>query len=264
MQPGYYPTGMESQGRQPLGKAFAGSLITHGVVVGLLLASGLFNLTRKNFGSPNSSSGTVGVSMVKTIPIPQKEAPVNLLANDSKSVVPEAPAPVKLQKQVKAPPEHAIPIPDQYEKPKKYSPQQQVRELYKPPEPYKTNQILSHTPQAANSPLYGVQGASGIDIGPASVLGTRFGAYADLIRDRIAQHWNTSGVHSLPSQRCAVSFTIQRNGMVANVQVTQPSGDYLLDTSAKRAVLDANPLPTLPTEFPRNDATVELWFQLRQ
>ena len=52
--------------------------------------------------------------------------------------------------------------------------------------------------------------------------------------------------------------------MVANVQVTQPSGDYLLDTSAKRAVLDANPLPTLPAEFPRNDATVELWFQLRQ
>jgi|SRR5579863_416924 len=264
MQPGYYPTGLDSQGRQPLGKAFAGSLITHGVVVGLLLASGLFNLTRKNFGSPTSSSGTVGVSMVKTIPIPQREAPVNLLANDSKSVVPQAPAPVKLQKQVKAPPERAVPIPDQYEKPRKYSPQPQVRELYKPPEPYKSNQILSHTPQAASSPLYGVQGASGIDIGPASVLGDRFGAYANLVRDSIAQHWNTAGVHSSPSQRCAVSFIIQRNGMVANVQVTQPSGDYLLDTSAKRAVLDANPLPTLPAEFPRNDATVELWFQLRQ
>ena len=84
------------------------------------------------------------------------------------------------------------------------------------------------------------------------------------MRDRIAQHWNTAGVHSSPSQQCAVSFTIQRNGMVANVQVTQPSGDYLLDTSAKRAVMDANPLPTLPSEFPRNEATVELWFQLRQ
>ena len=259
MQPGYYPTG-----RDPVGKAFAGSLVTHGVVVGLLLASGLFNLTRKNFGSPASSSGSVGVSMVKTIPIPQREAPVNLLANDSKSVVPEAPAPVKLQKQVEAPPEKAIPIPDRFEKPKKYSPQPQARDLYKPPEPYKSNQILSHTPQAASSPLYGMQGAAGIDIGPASVLGDRFGAYANLIRDRIAQHWNTSGVHTPPSQRCAVSFTIQRNGMVANVQVTQPSGDYLLDTSAKRAVLDSNPLPTLPTEFPRNDATVELWFQLRQ
>jgi TonB family protein len=52
--------------------------------------------------------------------------------------------------------------------------------------------------------------------------------------------------------------------MVSNVQISQPSGDYLLDTSAKRAVLDANPLPSLPPEFPRNEATVELFFQLRQ
>jgi TonB family protein len=63
---------------------------------------------------------------------------------------------------------------------------------------------------------------------------------------------------------CAVSFTIARNGTVTNVQVTHPSGDYLLDTSSKRAVLDSNPLPALPTEFPRNDATVELRFQLKQ
>jgi protein TonB len=95
-------------------------------------------------------------------------------------------------------------------------------------------------------------------------LGTRFGAYEALMRDRISQHWNTASVHSLPSQRCAVSFTIARNGTVSNVQVTQPSGDYLLDTSAKRAVLDANPLPALPPQFERNDATVELWFQLKQ
>jgi protein TonB len=109
-----------------------------------------------------------------------------------------------------------------------------------------------------------MQGASGIDIGPASVLGNRFGAYVDLMRDRISQHWNTASVHSLPSQRCAVRFTIARNGTVTDVQVSQPSGDYLLDTSAKRAILDANPLPPLPREFERNDATVELWFQLKQ
>jgi TonB family protein len=52
--------------------------------------------------------------------------------------------------------------------------------------------------------------------------------------------------------------------MVSNVQVSQPSGNYLLDTSAKRALLDANPLPALPREFTQNEATVELWFQLKQ
>jgi protein TonB len=260
MQPGYYPT----PGHDPLGKSFAGSLVTHGVVIGLLVASGLFHLKKDNFGSPTASSGSVGVNMVKTIPIPRREGPVNHLANDTNSIVPQAPAPVKLQKQVKAEPEHAIEIPDKVVKPKKLSPQEQVRELIRPPEPYKSNQVFSKTPQAANSSMYGVKGSGGIDIGPASVLGTRFGGYADLIRQLVAQHWNTADVHSLPSQVCSVSFTIARNGMVTNVQISQSSGYYPLDTSAKRAVLDASPLPSLPPEFPRNDATVELKFQLNQ
>jgi protein TonB len=260
MQPGYYP----APGRDPLGKAFTGSLITHGVAIGLLAASGLFHLTKNNFGSPTASSGSVGVNMVKTIPIPQREALRNPLANDTKSIVPQAPAPVKLQKQVNAEPEHAIEIPDKVTKPKKLSPQEQVRELIRPPEPYKSNQIFSKTPPAANSPMYGIQGSGGIDIGQASVLGTRFGPYGNVVRDIVAQHWNRANLHSSPEQWCAVSFTIARNGTVSNVQVTKPSGDYLLDTSAQRAVLDANPLPALPAQFERNDVTVEFRFQLRQ
>ena len=42
------------------------------------------------------------------------------------------------------------------------------------------------------------------------------------------------------------------------------SGNYLLDTSAKRAVIDANPLPALPAELQRNEVTVELWFQVQK
>ena len=138
-----------------------------------------------------------------------------------------------------------------------------ARTTYRPPVEYKPNQVYSTTPQAANTPMYGTQGAGGIDLGPASVLGSRFGAYVDLMRDRISQHWNTADVRALPTQKCAVSFTIARNGMVTNVQVSQPSGSYLLDTSARRAILDANPLPALPREFTQNEATVELWFQLK-
>ncbi|HVV47893.1 MAG TPA: TonB family protein [Bryobacteraceae bacterium] len=259
MEPGYYATG------DPQGKAFLGSLITHAVVVGLVVTSGLFRLANNTFGSPHASSGSVGVNITSTIPIPRRPGPENALANDSTSIVPQAPAPVKRQKQVKAPPEHAIPVPDRFDKPKKkFSPKQQMDAILKPPEPYRNNQVLSPTPQAANSPLFGMKGSSGIDIGPSSVLGERFGAYGDLVRDRVSQHWNTASVHSLPSQKCAVSFTIARNGAITNVQISQPSGDYLLDTSAKRAVLDASPLPPLPREFERNNATVELWFQLNK
>jgi len=259
MQPGFYPAGP----RDPLGKAFAGSLATHAILVAVLV-SGLWNLTNKTFGSPQVSTGSVGVTMVKAIPLPRREGPVNPLASDTNSVVPQAPAPVKLQRQVKEEPEKAIAIPDRVEKLRKPSPRPQIQTLFRPPVPYKSNQVYSTVPQAAVSPMYGMKGSAGIDIGQDSVLGTRFGAYADLIRDLVSQHWNRSSIHSLPSQKCAVSFTIARNGTVTNVQVAQPSGNYLLDTSATRAVLDSNPLPALPREFDRNDVTVKLWFQLTQ
>ncbi len=259
MQPGYYPVA-----RDPMGKSFTGSLVAHGIVIALVTTSGIFSFSRTHFGDPNASSGSVGVDIVKTIPIPRREGPTNPLANDSTSVVPQQPAPVKLQKQVKQEPEKAIEIPDKTARPKKLSPEKQVRDIFKPPEPYKSNQVFSNTPQAANSPMFGKQGSGGIDVGQASVLGDRYGAYANLVRDRIGQHWNRADLHSLPSQFCTITFTIQRNGSVTNVQISKPSGDYLLDTSAKRAILDSDPLPSLPPEFPRNEATVELNFQLRQ
>ena len=264
MQAAYYPATHDIPPDR-LGKGFAGSLIIHAAVAGVLAASGFWNLTRNNFGSQSTNTGSIGVDVVKTIPIPRNEGPTNPLANDSTSVAPQAPAKeIKLQKQVKEEPKEAIPIPNKFDKPKKPSPKQQITSLFRPPEAYKDNKVYSTVPQAANSPLYGMQGSNGIDFGSESILGNRFGAYANLMRDRIAQNWNRSNVHAAPTQKCAISFTIARDGTVSNVQVSQPSGDYLLDTSAKRAVLDSNPLPSLPPQFDRSEATVEIWFQLRQ
>jgi len=262
MQPGYYPASHPGVPPDSFGKAFAGSLVAHGIVVAVALASGFWHLTKNEFGSPNTSTGSVGVDIVKSIPIPRREGPVNPLANDTTSVVPQAPEPVvKVEKQVKAQPENAIPIPDKIDKRKKVVAEPKMQSLFRPPEPYKSNQVYSNVPQAAVSPMYGMTGSAGIDIGKDSVLGTRYGAWTALMRDRIAQHWNKANLHS--SQKCAVSFTIARSGTVTNVHVSQPSGDSLLNTSAERAVLDANPLPSLPPQFPGNDVTVEVWFQLQ-
>jgi protein TonB len=255
--PGFYEAPPE-----PVRRAFAWSLIAHGIVVAMLVTSGIWRFTSK-WGSEHASSGSVGVTMVSTIPIPRRPAPLNPLANDTQSLVPQAPAPVAPKPQPKAPPVKAIEIPDKLAKTKP-SPKQSPATMFRPLEAYKDNQVFAKTPQATSSPMYGIQGAGGIDIGPASVLGDRFGAYVDLMRDRIAQHWNRDGLPPSSPQICAVTFTIARNGMVSNVQVSHPSGNYLLDSSAKRAVLDANPLPALPAQFDRNDATVELQFQLKQ
>ena len=128
---------------------------------------------------------------------------------------------------------------------------------------YQPNQVYTKTAQAVSSPLYGVQGSGGIDIGPASVLGTRFGAYVALMKTQISQHWNRADVTAGPGQKCLVSFTLARNGTVTNLQVKQASGSYLLDTSAKRAILDSNPLPALPRDYSGDSVPVELWFELK-
>ena len=200
--------------------------------------------------------------MVKTIPIPHEEAPDNPLANDSQSNVPQAPAPVQMKAQVKAPEPKAIPIPEKIQR--KVSPKEQSRSAYRPAQEYKANQVYSQTPQQASSKMYGIQGSNGIDIGPSSVLGFKYGWYVDLMRNRIASKWNTADVRAAASQWAGISFTIARNGTVTGVNVSHQSGSFDLDTSARRAVLDANPLPALPTDFDKSEVTVELRFQLKQ
>jgi len=246
----------------PLGKYFAGSLGVHAAIVAALVVSGVWKFTKNTWGSAHASSGSIGVSMVPTIPIPHREAPENPLANDSKSIVPQAPAPVKQAPQVKAPEPKAIPIPDKI---KKVSPRQQSRTVFRPPTAvYRPNQVYSHTPQALSSKDYGVQGSNGIDIGAASTLGFQFGAYVTQMNNAISSKWNRAAVHALPTQRVGVTFTIARSGAVSDVKVSHPSGSYDLDISARRAIADANPLPPLPREFNKSEATVELWFQLKQ
>jgi len=245
----------------PLGKYFAGSIGVHAGIIGLVVLSGLWKFSSNNWGAQHVSSGSVGVTMVSSIPIPRNEAPENLLSNDTQSNVPQAPAPVKAQPQVKAPDPKAIAIPDKL---KKISPKEQSHTVYRPQaQEYRPNQVYSQTPQAASSKLYGIQGSAGIDIGPASELGNRFGSYVNEMQRRISSKWNTADVRALASQRAGVTITISRSGAVSNVKLTHPSGSYELDTSGQRAVLDAS-LPPLPAAYEKSEVTVEIWFQLQK
>ncbi len=244
----------------PIGKFLAGSVGLHVAAVGLVVLSGLWKVSKNNWGSDHASSGSIGVNMVSTIPIPHQSAPENPLANDSESNVPQAPAPVKMQRQVKAPEPKAIALPDKL---RKVSPKPESHTVYRPAQQYAANQVYSQTPQAASSKMYGVKGSNGIDVGAASSIGYKWGWYADQMRDAIGAKWNTADARALPNQKATVAFTIQRNGAVRDVRVTQRSGNILLDTSAQRAVMDAT-LPPLPSDFDRNEATVELVFQLNK
>jgi protein TonB len=111
-------------------------------------------------------------------------------------------------------------------------------------------------------------GAGGVGIGSDSPLGQQFGAYAKLIIDRVAQHWQTTTLNARiqTAPTVVVTFTINRDGSVPQntIKIAQSSGILPVDISAQRAVMDAAPFPSLPAGYLRNDAQIELRFELRR
>jgi len=246
--------------REPLGKPLAGSVAAHVIIGGALLASYLLKPAVEKLGDRTASSGSVGISITKAIPIPQREGRVNKLAHDTKSVVPEAPP--KKREVAKAPPPdpRAVPIPTRNPL-KKPAPQASTRDIYKPQD-IRPNQVYTDVKESLKSPNFSMQGAGGVGIGENTTLGTRFGYYVNLMQRQIAQKWNTGGMAN-DGRRVLLTFSILRDGTVQGLRVAQASGNYALDTSAQRAVLEASPLPQLPPAYQQNSAQVELWFQVR-
>jgi TonB family protein len=60
-----------------------------------------------------------------------------------------------------------------------------------------------------------------------------------------------------------VKFTIQRDGMLTNVELERSSGVTPLDLAAMRAVLTTRTLPALPDAFPNPTLTVKLQFEYK-
>jgi periplasmic protein TonB len=253
--------------RDPLGKPFLGSILFHGALCGLVLVSTVFRPKPIQLGDPTLHTGSIGVNMVKTIPIPRNEGITNRVANDTKSVVPEAPEPKVAPKPVvkeKLPDPAAIRIPTHEKvKPKRIE-RPATSNPFRPDRLPEPNQVYSRTPQAMVAPEYGMQGTNGVGVGPSSPFGEQFGWYAQQIQDRVSRKWNRADVTSRPHAKATVRFTLLRDGSVQNVQLAQPSGSYTLDTSAQRALLDAAPLPPLPPALNRNSITIDLEFELQQ
>ncbi|MBV9613099.1 MAG: TonB family protein [Acidobacteriaceae bacterium] len=249
--------------RDPVGFPFVGSILVHGGVVALLFFGWFWmNQRREQLGEVNAGGGPAyAVSPVKNIPIPQREAPVNPVANDTQSMVPNAPAKQEVQKKQPLPDKSAVEIPDKFKRQAKQAQKQQQFQTPTPP-----NQVFSHARQALSSPMYSAPAGSGqVGVGPNTMLGdNRLGWYAELIRQRIAQNWNTNGLDSrTQSAPAIIGFQIMRDGSVRNPQVVQSSGNPSIDNTALRAVYSANPMPGLPAQITENYITAQFTFNLR-
>jgi TonB family protein len=248
--------------RDPLGGPFVGAILIHGAVVAAFFISWYWlNQHGQNFGDPNPSGGPAyNVSPVHNIPIPKNDAPPNPVANDTQSMVPSAPAKQDVEKKQPVPDKNFIDIPDKL---KRQAERNQQRQQYTPPAPQ--NQVYSRSRAAVSNPMYGGPVGSGqVGIGPNSQLGIRLGWYAELVRQRIAQNWQTNGLDTRSQgQPAIVSFYIMRSGQVRSPQIVQSSGNPNIDNTALRAVYAADPMPQLPPQVTENYISAQFTFNLR-
>jgi TonB family protein len=247
--------------QESLGGPFVQSLLLHAAIAGALIVSTIaFKHSHEVWGSANTSAGTaVAINSVKTIPLPSRAGKINPVANDTESQVPQAPK-LEPKTQAKVPDEDAIPLKSRLAK---KQPRPQAPQRYRP-EPPAPNQVFSREAPAAVSPLFQKPGSGGVGVGPNSAFGNQFGAYADLVVQRITQKWQTTGLAGMQLPMAVITFDIMRDGSVRNPQIAQRSGNSTLDYSALRAVTDAGPFPPLPPNYSGSSTTVELRFQLQR
>ena len=143
----------------------------------------------------------------------------------------------------------------------------QVADLRKPPADLpQTNEIPYGQGGPVQGPYGGFQAEAGSGgfrmLGDAGDFGSRYSWYVNAIRNRISSNWLKStvdpNIRSAP--RVYVQFQIARDGRILNPQITASSGIPSLDRSALRAVMDSNPMPPLPSDYPRSMVAVEFWF----
>jgi protein TonB len=239
------------------------SVAFHVAVFGALaLSTYIATRNREVWGSSAVQAGdAVAVTSVKTIPLPSRSGRLNPVANDTESTVRQAPK-QETKKQAKVPEPDAIPLKSRFAK---EQPKPTSQQKYQPKELPAPNQVFATQAPAAVSPMFMKAGAGGVGLGQNTVLGTRFGAYADLVAKRVSDSWQTSGLAGLHTAPLViVTFDIQRDGSIRNPQIAQRSGNTTLDYSALRAVMDAAPFPPLPPGYQGSQANVELRFQLQR
>jgi len=250
---------------EPLKGPLTGSIILHAsVAVGLTLLS-VMGGRQVNWGGSNSGGGNpMLVGMVDRVPLPSHSGTVNPVANDTTSEVPE-PKPDKVQRsKVLEPEPDAIPL--QSRKQPKPSRKESSVNNYRLKQNDRPNQLYNAEGQSLVSPMIGMTGSGGVGFGRGSPFGDRFGWYADLLRQRVAQNWHTGDVD--PRIRTAppvvMTFVIRRDGSIYSTRMAQTSGNLALDLSAQRAISDAAPFPQLPAQYDRNEVSIEIWFRLQR
>lgn len=89
-----------------------------------------------------------------------------------------------------------------------------------------------------------------------------FTYYLKILQNKIASNWDWPVMSG--TLKATAYFKIQRNGLIAELNIDSTSGDYLFDQAAKRAVNLASPLPPLPEAYEEEDLGIYFEFSFHE
>ncbi len=124
---------------------------------------------------------------------------------------------------------------------------------------------LGGRPALTYTPVVNSAGEGGLHFGDGN-FGDRYSWYVAAVRNRISNNWLLSTVSPtiLSAPRVYLTFDVDHDGTVHNIQITQSSGIPEVDRSALRAVLASNPLGPLPADYSGSKVSVEFYFDFRR
>ena len=244
------------------------SLAFHGALVLLFIGNAIYSRTGNDWGGPGGAItvGVVGSLPAVPMPRPAVETPSRVV-DESKGLYKAEPQPKPV-----VPPD-ATPIPKfEKNKPPKYVTRpSKVLENPKPPPPNAVPYGGGGTPTVPYTSFAmgaGTSTQAGMGFaGPgAGNFGERFSWYVEAVQRMVSGAWLQSTVDPRISfaPRVVATFDILRNGTVANIQVTQSSGNPSVDASAVRAIRDASPMQQLPAAYSGGKVSVEFWFDFKR
>jgi protein TonB len=115
-------------------------------------------------------------------------------------------------------------------------------------------------PGSSSTPGMAIKSEGGGD------FASRYGWYVESVKRRIQNNWlqNTidPGVRAARVAHSVVEFTINRDGSVRDIRVTQTSGNLSMDNSGLRAIMSSNPMPGLPPDYSGSSVRVVFDFDL--
>jgi protein TonB len=250
-------------------KYFSYSVFFHAALSALLLAGVWIQRTGDSWGGVGAGGdSSIKVNLVASagIPMPPEITPTeSQVVDPTKGLNVEEPQPKPPE-----PPTDAAKIP-KFEK-------------EKPLPPSKKSKVFENkTPPPENAVPYGKGGQMNIPRGygdsPGPLNGgvaamgqgggdfaARYAWYIEAVRRAVNQNWmqNTidPGIRASRRAKTTITFTINRDGSVKNIRVSESSGNRSMDDSAQRALLSIDHFPALPTDYSGRYVDVTFDFDL--